>query len=338
MSPDAKGIKDIQANRKTNGLFRDRVAIIDRRTGTVERFLDGFGSVSVGELRFSRDGNHLAMTNKNEVLIREVATGKEVVRRAVPKSQGGQEWGGIFYQSDGSLLGLFSLLKDKKHAFALWDIRADKPAHSASPLDHAGIEMEMLLVSPEGNRCLIPAIPLFEILFAKEAKEKAVPPPSRLYELPGGKLLTGFAAEREDRDYVGTFRLSSGAKHSLSMVMSMDMAASGSAIKNSFWVVHEIPSGKSVLRIPNSTSEETACDFSPDGRFVAIGAARGHVELWDIASKQLVFRWQPHGGKMIRHLAFSPEGDLATSDDERLHLLKVTALRAELAKIGLDWQ
>jgi WD40 repeat protein len=56
--------------------------------------------------------------------------------------------------------------------------------------------------------------------------------------------------------------------------------------------------------------------FSPDGRTLAAGTARGEIELWDVASRQL--RSVLHGhSSSIRDLVYAPDGRtlFSASDD-----------------------
>jgi WD40 repeat protein len=338
LSPDVKGIEDIEANRKTSGKYRDRVAILDRRTGGVERYLDAFDKVSVFPPQFSRDGRHVALGWPTEILVREASTGKEVMRRAVPKVAGGEQWLRVFYQADGKLIGAFRGKQDKKYVFRLWDVYADQPAPALTNLDVSAAVLELMLVSPEGDRCLMPAPPT---VVNPVTKERIGGRPSRLHELPSGRLLAGYDAATGPRDYVMTARLSPAARRSLSVSMDIDITAKGPSLDKAVWVVHEVPSGVEAFRFPATftNSSEPPCDFSPDGRLVAVGAARGYVEVWDIDAKQLVFRWQPHGGKTVTGLTFSPDGDVATvsEEDHRLCVLKLRDLRERLTKMGLGW-
>ena len=195
--------------------------------------------------------------------------------------------------------------------------------------------MEYLLVSPEGDRALTTPPVNFE---PPSATDQATKTKSRLFELPSGKLLAEFSMEKGDRDYLQTICISRNSRYSSSLSMQLDAMMKGGAVfDNALWVVHEIPSGKEVLRIPNSALSDTPCEFSPDEKYLALNAAKGHIELWDIASKELVFRWQPNGGKPVGHFTFTPEGDLATTADGQLRILNVKELRTGLAKLGLDW-
>ena len=100
-----------------------------------------------------------------------------------------------------------------------------------------------------------------------------------------------------------------------------------------------MPSGAVVLRVQNQTSSEHAHDLSPDGRTLVVGSDRGHVEVWDLEARGLLFRWQPHGGKVVQAIVVSSAGDIATTcaDDDRVCILKWADIRARLTELGLGW-
>jgi WD40 repeat protein len=110
-------------------------------------------------------------------------------------------------------------------------------------------------------------------------------------------------------------------------------------VAGAHWGVRDLPSGAEVFRVRNPSLVRYACDFSPDGRFLAVGADRGQAEVWDLDAEALVFRWQPHGGKTVQFLSFGPDGDIATvaDGDDRLVVLRMKEVRARLGEIGLGW-
>ena len=284
---------------------------------------------------FSRDGKQLAMFDKKVVLVRDVATGTEINRKPLPASFVEAQWKTLFYRADGTLLGLIGHKKNGKRALNFWDLANDRIAHSEIPLEASATNLDDVILSPDGKWCLQPTIPIYDNPFVID---NGVRRPSKLYSLPDGKLKSEYTTEQNNiGDMVGTYRLNNDARFTLSWGIQLDKETLEVGLKSISWIVHEIPSGKVILKIPNTASQPAICDFSRDGRFIAVAASKGHVEIWDIASKERVLNWQPHGGKPIRQIIYSPEGDLAITDDSRLSVTKVKALRAGLAKMGLDW-
>ena len=77
--------------------------------------------------------------------------------------------------------------------------------------------------------------------------------------------------------------------------------------------------------------------FSPDGRTLALGL-REHVRLWAIDGRpRAVVRLPGHRGS-VRSLAFDANGArLAGADEKSVKVWELGPLRAELARLGLDW-
>ena len=105
------------------------------------------------------------------------------------------------------------------------------------------------------------------------------------------------------------------------------------------WTVRTLPSGDELVVVPQRTMADLANDFSSDGRLLALGTDRGHVEVWDLEARAVLFRWQPQGGKVVHGLAFGPNGEIATTsdDDDRLSVLRLPEIRERLAAMGLGW-
>jgi WD40 repeat protein len=284
-------------------------------------------------LQFSPDGRQLLLEQRDEILVRDAATGAEVLRRPVPKAAGGF-WLAGFYLPDGRPAGLLSVDRKKEaHGLILWDVAAGQPLHTfdrgGSPLVSMGLE-----VSPDGGRLYLAPPVVFPGLVPKPAK----PVPGRLIELPAGRVVGEVPPEAgQDRNFAMVGRLSAGGGRAL--ILSMAFTPGDMSVENSYWTVRGLPSGDQLLRVPNRSMADHAHDFSPDGRLVALGADRGQVEVWDVDAQALVFRYQPHGGKAVHYVAFSPDGDIATASDEddRLVVLRMKELRKRLAEMGLGW-
>ena len=110
-------------------------------------------------------------------------------------------------------------------------------------------------------------------------------------------------------------------------------------IQDVVWTVHGLPGGEELLSIRNWGMADHANDIDRAGRLVVLGAEQGYVELWDVDAKAQLFRWQPHGGRPVTHLAIGPDGDIATvaEEEDRLFVLRLADVRAKLAELGLGW-
>ena len=265
----------------------------------------------------------------------DAATGAERLRLPFPREAGAQGWLAGFHDPAGRVYGVAEMVTKARRHLELWDVAAGKRLHTFEGGGSPGMPVQ-LLVSPAGDRGLVPPP-----LNALSAPPKAGPqPPARLVALPAGDSLTTFAlAPALDKEFPYHLRLGPGGTRLLSLSTSLDMGQNRSLMSSLTWVVRGVPSGAIELEVPNRTAAERAGDFCPDGRYVALGSDRGFVELWDLEAKALVFRWQPHGGKTVHAVTFSPAGDIATAseDDDRVCVLKWAAVRDRLKELGLGW-
>jgi WD40 repeat protein len=80
--------------------------------------------------------------------------------------------------------------------------------------------------------------------------------------------------------------------------------------------------------------------FSPDGSFLAVEAGPGVIRLLDPATGREKARLEDPHQERASCLVFTPEGTrlVAVSDDGKaIHVWDLKRIRAELARIGLDW-
>jgi eukaryotic-like serine/threonine-protein kinase len=310
----------------------DRVSLIDRRTGRVARTVPGLESKRA-RLAFAPDGGRLMVLSAGDLVIRDTGTGAEVVRRAPPKALGGTDWENGWFLPDGQAIGLVSLKPAKGESrLALWDVVADRelrPIPGPAPVGFS----QAVVVSPDGTRMFVSGHS-----GAFPGAAKGPPGPGRLFEVPAGRLLAEVphSGDAQGRITVSV-ALAPGGRRLLSI--TMPLTGAGANILGAAWTVRSLPDGAEVLRVPNRTFSEEAYDFSPDGRLLALGTDRGQAEVWDLETRALLFRWQPHGGKPVHGLAFGPDGDIATGslEDDRLVVLRMKDVRKHLATMGLDW-
>jgi WD40 repeat protein len=311
----------------------DRVVLIDRRTGRPGPPMAGSSAPS-GQLHFAPDGRHLLIQYPDELIVRDTATGAELVRRRPPKVADAGWQAGLFLP-DGRAAGVavtgkpsFPGKGNEPREVILWNVATDRRLAAVGPT--ADFLASGVVVSPDGGRLLVdpPSIPGFG---------EGPPRPGRLFDLPSGTLVGEVPPVGGAGQYTMTGVLSRGGRQSLGISMSLTGAAAN--VTGATWIVRDLPSGEERLRVPNRSLTDHANDFSPDGRLIALGADRGQVEVWDVDTRELLFRWQPHGGKTVHALAFGPEGDIATTseEDDRLTVLRMNDVRDRLAAMGLGW-
>ena len=117
------------------------------------------------------------------------------------------------------------------------------------------------------------------------------------------------------------------------------MRGDSTNLQDVHWSIRDLTTSDQLLQIPNRSMAEDANDFSADSRLIAVGSEQGYVDLWDVDAKELLFRWQPHGGKSVTHLSIAPDGDIATvaEGEDRLVVLRIAKVRAKLTELGLGW-
>jgi hypothetical protein len=270
-------------------------------------------------------------------MVRDLETGAEVVRRA-PQAADVQRWKTGFFLPDGRPVGLavrakldqFGMPKPSPQV-VLWDLAADRLLAEIDP----GFPVTERLLAPStglfaptgGGRLLVaPA--------EKDLTGRNPAHPGKLYELPSARLLADVPPFGDPSFSIR--QLGPGGNR----LLGSELDRSGEAALGATWVVRAMPAGDILLRVPNrATDNDMAGELGPDGRLLAVGADRGQVEVWDVDTKDLLFRWQPHAGKMVHHLAFGPAGEIAavSLDDDRLIVLRLPEVRQRLAPMGLGW-
>jgi WD40 repeat protein/tRNA A-37 threonylcarbamoyl transferase component Bud32 len=313
----------------------DRVALIDRQTGRVERRLPGV-SAAQGRLHFAPDGRRLIVEQADEVVVREVETGDELLRRVPPKGARKTPWILTTFLPDGRPVGIAATPARAKLGSGLMvrDLATGGELYAVEGKATGSLAFEAA-VSPDGRW-------LYADL-AEVAPDSGQPAriirTGRLYDLPTGGLVAEVPARAEAVGRMAnTARVSTGGTRALSLHMTT--TGPDALLTNAYWAVRAVPSGEELLRVPNrSMMADFAHDFSPDGRLVALGSDRGQVEVWDVDAKALLLRFQPHGGRTVHALAFAPNGDLATTsdDDDRLVVVRMREVRDRLTEIGLGW-
>jgi WD40 repeat protein len=335
----AADAKDRIGRLRGLGVLKDRVALIDRRSGKLVQYLPGNNDTG-GRLFFSPGGERLVFERAGEILVRSVAAGDEVLRRAAGKGSPVWGWKNAFFEPGGRLLA-FTIVdrgkaKEPKRTFVLWDLADDRPVPGFPEFSDSEFGVVQSAVASDGSRVLIEANP-----FGTMMKKDRETPPARLFDVPSGRPAGEFRLQSSGEPEVGgPIHLGPGGRRMLQLQIPFRKMTSGQAtIRDVDWTVHELPSTEPILRIGNWSMTDHANDLSPDGRFVALGVEQGYVELWDVDARSLLFRWQPHGGKTVTHLTIAPNGDVATvaEGESGLTVLRLDEVRGKLTELGLGW-
>jgi WD40 repeat protein/tRNA A-37 threonylcarbamoyl transferase component Bud32 len=355
-------LTELIGDRDSKAQNFDGIAIVDRKTGKVERYLPGQRN-DEGRIYFSPDGKQLVFAERNDLVVFDVDTGKEVLRKLPPKDAGVTHWNRTFFLFDGRHAAIATLLlpvkveanaeasdhpptpkakqesppkvPEKVHQpLVIWDITADKVIHTFNN-SQLGEHLHDSSVTPDGSRLYLSRTRMPFVF----AGGKSEPPRTDLiFELPSGRLIAEVPnADQTENQFDDIAAMSPNGDRTLSINFSM--AGEGMSLRSTYWTVRAVSSGEELLRIQNRGLMEHGNAFSPDGRFVAISADKGQVEIWDVESRSILFRWQPHGANNVEFVNFSPQGDLATvgQGDSRLVILRMNELRERLKAMGLGW-
>jgi len=103
--------------------------------------------------------------------------------------------------------------------------------------------------------------------------------------------------------------------------------------------VYDAATAKLVRRWPGPDSELTAAVVAPSGRLAATAHKDRVLRLWNLDDGRELARWEAHD-TAIGAVAFSSDGRALVSGDAdgTLKLWDLTALRRDLAALGLDWE
>jgi WD40 repeat protein len=265
---------------------------------------------AVRAVAFSPDGKQVAFASKrSEIVLADVATGNEVRRLVGHKAPVTF----VTYSPDGNLLAS----KSYDRSLRLWDLASGKEVRR--------------LVSPKS---------------AKQGQE----PDSPVGFSPGGTTAAS-ACGTDDAFLAGnqrTFRRWDVATGAEIRSFSVDRSVYGSAAfpadsgllaaiagwpePRAYIRLWDMDSGKELrpieLNRPPSVDPMAALAFSPDGKTVATSATGPFIELWEVATRSEIGRFQPpDNGRAC--LAFSPDSRLlaAGSTDSTVLLWDVTGRR-----------
>lgn len=99
-----------------------------------------------------------------------------------------------------------------------------------------------------------------------------------------------------------------------------------------------VSTGALVGEVPLGIDKATALEFSPDGRWLAIGLSNGEIVLWDARARARVLTL-PSDGQIVRTLAFDRPGSRVVSggDGPVATVWNIADLRRRLAEFKLDW-
>jgi WD40 repeat protein len=83
--------------------------------------------------------------------------------------------------------------------------------------------------------------------------------------------------------------------------------------------IWDASTGKELLRISEALDGQLVpvIAFSPDGKLLASGSERGHINVWEAKSGKSVFKGRHDDGHPVSSLVFSPDGKRLASTSKK---------------------
>jgi WD40 repeat protein len=332
-SPDGK----LLASRGgLDGVLR----VWDAATGA-ERFrLEGLSRVNPwrfyreAALAFSADSKTVAVSTRKAVVLHDTATGKETRRL-----EGYRDCMYLAYSPDGALLASGGLDDAKKELYSLriYDAATGKELRRC-PLPR-NEPPTCFAFSPKADK-LVAAVAetetfVFDVQSGKVLQRLPHYWASRVAYAPDGKTVVSIRGAT-----VRTWDQATGKERGLEFVGHQagatavvlapggKLAASGGEDVR-LW---DLATSKQVRRI---ASPGTALAFAPDGKsLAAVGKGSRTVRVWETATGKELFKLT--GPRLLRAVAFSPDGKLLASGDEQATVrIWDVATRQQLHEIDL---
>jgi WD40 repeat protein len=297
------------------------IRLIDRHRGRVVKEWTSAG----GDLAFAPDSRRLVQYSTTAIRVHGVPGAEEVARYEIGKDDAAQ-WRCVGFTPDGKIFAHRRTAQESDLTlFDPADAKRTIPLGVKVPVDE-------------------PAPPILSddfrwVVYTVAGTPDDPRPRCRVWELPAGRPVADFPFGAAG-DYLFPAQLGSDGRWLL--VFQSRLGADGEPIHaGGAWVVVSLPDGAEMIRWPTASVTEARVDgdSSPDGRLLARTALHGYVELWDVSQRRQLLRWQPHGGKTIGHILFTPEGWLATTSARggEVQILKLDEARKLLEPLGLGW-
>ncbi len=328
---------DIQTGRETFGFAfspdgqwlacgggpAGKVDLKDRATGSVVRTFSGYSFPLPGLLLFSPNSQRLAQVGAYQTVVWDVNTGREAARLEERTGLAGRI-DSVAFTDDGTLLASVASTREPK--LAVWDVARRREIWRAS--DEA---LHRAHLAP-GGRLLVGLSPPGSAATARMT----------VFEIPAGRTiaqaeLPGAPFGQQTFSPDGRWLVTADMPRPLPGAMWTPLPDGAVQPSDLGVILQAFPAGDRQLKIAGA-SAPTAYAFSPDGGLLAVGYQDGSIKLWDVAESEEIVR-ADFCSHPVTQLAFTPDGaSLAITDGKSpIQRLDLTALRRQLAGIGLDW-
>ncbi len=276
---------------------------------------------------FSPDGTLLATSEELIPTVRlwDVATRQQVATLEL------EYWStALSFSPDGALLAI------AEEQVSLWDVASREQVATLQP----GSWDFKLAFSPDGTLLAIGgsgenAVSLWDVVSRQQVATLQADWVRSLSFSPDGTLLAIAEAAGENKDAVTLWDVASRQKVDTFQprgdyiyISDVSFSPDGTLLATSgdFNQLWDVATGQEVTLQPESWG--SSLSFSPDGALLAVGS-KGHVRLWDVASRQLATTFANPG--FLSDVSFSPDGALLAvgSSDQRVRLWDVSEWTVE---------
>jgi serine/threonine protein kinase/WD40 repeat protein len=331
-SPDGKwlAVSALEFHDATS-TWNGTVKLLDRATG---RLTCTF-SAPASDLRFRNDSQQLLAFGGQEVTLRDMPTGKELIRRKAADLAGDGAGPPLVRAAAFTPTGrvLVAVTRGLAGSTRMLDLVTGQELWR-TPSTGQSIAGESIygFLSPGGQ--LLVGVPMPDADLDR----------LRTWSLPQGKevpLLQGL--QQEDGFFYNQFWSPDGrwlALH-IDAMPPLGRMLSSLSLKDPHLAVWSLPSGKKCWEQQLGDSPGAAA-LSPTGGMLAVAFRDGTVQLRRLDDGQEIFRWvSPWKGlEDARRLAFTPDGSTLAAGgvgEPNLRLLHLAELRRELERLGLGW-
>lgn len=304
----------------------DRLDIFDRKTGRLWKTIDGDVGLA-GSVQFSHDGKQIATVHRNEIVVRDFASGNVAYRRKAVAPFAGA---GFFYALFGSNNRLYVVTTTEEETTILWDVEAsrqvvkfDSPAvKPPSGIVISSLDGSHVLFDPQGQ-------------FALFDGRQSMP---ALYEIPSGNRVGEVPLLGGKNQLTLPLGIASDNRTILSGSITMDKKHGRDLLKDSEWVVHRGPSFEEICRGDANGNVIARC-FGKNPDQVLMPTNDSSAELWQLSNKAIALRWTFSQDQSTSFIGFTSDEAIVviTDNGESMTVIDMIAFRKYLAAISLDW-
>ncbi len=300
-------------------------------------------SRNIARVAFSPDGETLASTLENTILLWDVETGEQ---KAVLSGHSNTTIASLAFSPDGGMLASGAgpgNLPAPVSIIRLWDVESGKQkmTFGGQPYSGHSYSVESVTFSPDGETLASASYRSLRLWDVKSGEQKAILSDdffsvnSVAFSPDGETLASGSGPGNLGRpdNIVCLWGVKSGeqksvlAEHSSSVkcvAFSPDGQTLASGSRDKSIRLWDVKSGKEKSVLAEHSSSVECVAFSPDGQTLASGSRDKSIRLWNVESGEQKAVLSGHSSS-VRSVEFSSDGETLVSgtDDNTIHFWNV---------------